>query len=67
MKNGQQYSTQTSTWKLAGEHTENGKNNLHLEKMMFSVWWNYKGIIYFVPCQTINSHKYRQQLDNLKY
>jgi len=42
----------------ADEHTKNGKNNLHLEKMMLSVWWNCKGIIYlliyFVLCLSNN-------------
>lgn len=56
------------TWKQANEHGEPmEKTNLHPQKVMLSVWWDCKGIIYFelLPAgQTINSDKYCQQLDN---
>lgn len=58
------------TWKQTNECAgPMAKDNLHPEKVMLSVWWDCKGIIYFELLsigQTINSDKYCQQLDNLK-
>ena len=38
------------------------------KKVMFSVWWDFKGIVYFEPLPdntTINSEVYWHQLDKL--
>lgn len=45
------------------------KAGLHPKKVMLSVWWDFKGILYYelLPNnQTINSEKYCLQLDQLK-
>ena len=45
------------------------KVGLHSKKVMLSVWWDYKGIIYYelIPDnEMINSDKYCSQLDQLK-
>ncbi|KAL6417162.1 hypothetical protein ACFW04_014667 [Cataglyphis niger] len=45
------------------------KAEIHQKKIMLSVWWDYKGILYFelMPQnQTINSNVYVEQLDKLK-
>jgi len=44
------------------------KAELHQKKIMLSIWWDYKGIVYFelLPRnQTINSDVYCRQLDKL--
>lgn len=44
------------------------KANIHQKKIMLSVWWDFKGVVYFelLPRnQTINSDVYCQQLDKL--
>ena len=43
-------------------------SNIHQKKIMLSVWWNWKGVVYFELLsrnQTINTNVYCQQLDKL--
>ncbi|XP_017791461.1 PREDICTED: histone-lysine N-methyltransferase SETMAR-like [Habropoda laboriosa] len=58
------------TWKMSNERSDPmAKSNLHPEKVMLSVWWDWQGILYFelLPVgQIIHSDKYCQQLENLK-
>lgn len=45
------------------------KQNIHAQKIMLCVWWDFKGIVYYelLPQnQTINSERYCAQLDRLK-
>ena len=45
------------------------KADLHQKKVMISIWWDWKGILYyelFPPNKTINSYVYCEQLDKLK-
>ena len=45
------------------------KAGLHPEKVMFCIWWDWKGVLHheLLPeNQTINSNKYCSQLDQLK-
>ena len=45
------------------------KTNLHPEKIMLSVWWDFQSIIYFEllpPNTTIDCKLYCNQLQNLK-
>ena len=45
------------------------KASLHPKKVMFCIWWDWKGILYHEILwenQTINSSKYCSQLDQLK-
>ena len=44
------------------------KNDLHPKKVVLSIWWNFKGIVYwkFSPRNTTIDAKHCQQLDNLK-
>lgn len=57
------------TWKQSGEHGDAmPKASLHPMKVMLSVWWDCKGIIYFefLPAgEMIDSDKYCRQLTNL--
>ena len=44
------------------------KPDIHRKKVMLSVWWDMKGIIYYEllePKQTINDVRYSQQLRRL--
>ena len=45
------------------------KAGLHPKKVMVCIWWDWKGVLYYqllLENQTINSNKYRSQLDQLK-
>ncbi|XP_014280271.1 uncharacterized protein [Halyomorpha halys] len=45
------------------------KAGLHKKKIMLSIWWDWKGVLYFEllpPNQTINSGVYCVQLEQLK-
>merc|ERR1711911_478491 len=47
----------------------NRKHNLHQEKVMLSIWWDWKGILYFKPfppSRKMKSYVYHEQLDKLK-
>lgn len=58
------------SWCKKGESAQMiSKAGIHQKKVMVSVWWDYKGIIYFDIMQrnkTINSNVYIQQLSNLQ-
>jgi hypothetical protein len=44
------------------------KPDIHGQKVMLSVWWDMKGILYFEllePGQTVNAERYRQQFRRL--
>lgn len=60
----------TKSWCGPGESSQTiGKPDLHPQKVMLSVWWDYKGVVYFelLPRgQTIDSTKYCAQLNKLK-
>jgi histone-lysine N-methyltransferase SETMAR len=48
--------------------TSTPKPDLHGQKVMLSVWWDMKGILYFEllePDQTVNAERYGQQLRRL--
>ncbi|KAL7735182.1 hypothetical protein ACLKA6_014898 [Drosophila palustris] len=57
------------SWSKHGEPTQTtSKADIHQKKVMLSVWWDWKGVVYFelLPRnQTINSDVYCQQLDKL--
>ena len=45
------------------------KTDLHQEKVMLSIWWDWKGILYFKPfppSRKMKSYVYHEQLDKLK-
>ena len=49
--------------------TTTPKAGLHPKKVMLCTWWDWKGVLYYellLENQTINSNKYRSQLDQLK-
>ena len=49
--------------------TATPKADLHPEKVMLCIWWDWKGVLYYELLpenQTINSNKYCSQLDQLK-
>ncbi|GFW42228.1 mariner Mos1 transposase [Trichonephila clavipes] len=56
-------------WSRPGEPTQTtSKVDIHQKKILLSVWWDYKGIIYFellTPNRTINSDVYIEQLTKL--
>ena len=57
------------SWSRPGEPTQTtSKADIHQKKVLLSVWWDYKGIIYFEllpPNRTINSDVYIEQLTKL--
>ncbi|GFV18741.1 mariner Mos1 transposase [Trichonephila clavipes] len=57
------------SWSRPGEPTQTtSKADIHQKKVLLSVWWDYKGIVYFEllpPNQTINSDVYIEQLIKL--
>ncbi|GFU04942.1 mariner Mos1 transposase [Trichonephila clavipes] len=57
------------SWSRPGEPTQTtSKADIHQKKVLLSVWWDYKGIVYFelLPLnRTINSHVYIEQLKKL--
>lgn len=57
------------SWSRQGEQAPTtAKADIHQKKVLLSVWWDYKGIVYFelLPRnQTINSEVYIRQLTNL--
>lgn len=58
------------SWCGPGESSQPvAKPDLHQKKVMLSVWWDWKGILYYeliASGQTINSTKYCAQLEELK-
>lgn len=62
--------TRKRSWSLPGSVPQTvAKAGLHPKKVLLSVWWDWKGVVYYEllqPGQTINSDKYGDQLDNLK-
>ncbi|CAK9803068.1 Histone-lysine N-methyltransferase SETMAR [Anthophora quadrimaculata] len=60
---------QKRSWVMKDEPVQaTSKAEIHQKKIMLSVWWDYKGILYFelIPQnQTINSNVYVQQLAKL--
>lgn len=58
------------SWSKSGEAAQTvAKAGLHPKKVMLSIWWDWKGIVYYEllpPNQTIDSTKYCSQLDKLK-
>jgi histone-lysine N-methyltransferase SETMAR len=58
------------SWCDPGESSQSvAKADLHPKKVMLSVWWDWRGVLYFelLPCgQTIDAKKYCAQLENLK-
>ena len=59
------------SWSRQGERAlTTSKGNIYQKKVLLSVWWDYKGVVYFelLPRnQTINSEVYVRQLTNLNY
>ncbi|GFX27074.1 histone-lysine N-methyltransferase SETMAR [Trichonephila clavipes] len=56
------------SWSRPSEPTQTSKADIHQKKVLLSVWWNYKGIVYFEllpPNRTINSDVYIEQLTKL--
>lgn len=57
------------SWSKRDEPAQSiSKAEIHQKKVMLSVWWDFKGIVYFelLPRnQTINSERYCNQLDKL--
>jgi histone-lysine N-methyltransferase SETMAR len=57
------------SWSKSGETSQRiSKPDIHQKKVMLSIWWDYKGIIYFelLPSnKTIDSNVYCQQLSKL--
>ena len=57
--------------KIVGAHEPaqtTSKAGIHRKKVLLSVWWDYKGIVYFEllpPNRTINSVVYIEQLTKL--
>ncbi|GFU82615.1 histone-lysine N-methyltransferase SETMAR [Trichonephila clavipes] len=52
----------------ASEPTQTSKADIHQKKVLLSVWWDYKGIVYFEllsPNRTISSDVYIEQLTKL--
>jgi histone-lysine N-methyltransferase SETMAR len=53
-----------------GESSQSvAKADLHPKKVILSMWWDWRGVLYFelLPCgQTIDAKKYCAQLENLK-
>ena len=48
---------------------ETPKADLHPEKVILCIWWDWKGVLYFellLESQTINPNKYFSWLDQLK-
>ncbi|GFW76484.1 mariner Mos1 transposase [Trichonephila clavipes] len=60
---------QKRSWSRPGEPTQTtSKADIHQKKVLLSVWWDYKGIVYFellLPNRTINSDVYIEQLTKL--
>ena len=60
----------SSSWVLKGSAPQaTAKAGLHPKKVMLSIWWDMKGVVFFEllePNQTINTAKYCEQLDKLK-
>ncbi|KFM65461.1 Histone-lysine N-methyltransferase SETMAR, partial [Stegodyphus mimosarum] len=57
------------SWSSPGEPTQTtSKAGIHQKKVLLSVWWDYKGIIYYEllqPYRTIHSDVYIEQLTKL--
>ena len=57
------------SWSKRDEHAQlTSKADIHQKKVMVSIWWNFKGIVYFelLPRdKTINSNVYCRQLMKL--
>ncbi|GFX35038.1 mariner Mos1 transposase [Trichonephila clavipes] len=57
------------SWSRPGEPTQTtSKADIHQKKVLLSVWWDYKAIVYFEllpPNRTINSDFYIEQLTKL--
>ena len=57
------------SWSKRHEHAQStAKADIHQKKVMLSVWWDFKGILYFellARNQTINSNVYCRQLMKL--
>nr|KAF6374223.1 hypothetical protein mPipKuh1_009456 [Pipistrellus kuhlii] len=57
------------SWSRPGELTQTtSKADIHQKKVLLSVWWDYKGIVYFEflpPNRPINSDVYIEQLTKL--
>ncbi|GFV03305.1 mariner Mos1 transposase [Trichonephila clavipes] len=57
------------SWSRPGESTQTtSKADIHQKKVLLSVWWDYKGTVYFEllpPNRTINSDVYIEQLTKL--
>ncbi|XP_032688787.1 2-oxoglutarate receptor 1-like [Odontomachus brunneus] len=57
-------------WSKRGEAAQTvAKAGLHPKKVMLSIWWDWKGIVYYellLPNKTIDSTKYCSQLAKLK-
>ena len=44
------------------------KSNIHAKKVLFCIWWDWKGLVYYEllqPGETITAYRYKQQLTNL--
>ncbi|GFY26019.1 mariner Mos1 transposase [Trichonephila clavipes] len=63
------YSKTRESWSRPGEPTQTlSKSDIHQKKVLLSVWWDYKEIVYFEllpPNRTINSDVYIEQLTKL--
>ena len=61
--------THKKQWLDPGQpSTSTPKSDIHRKKVMLSVWWDNKGILYYEllpPRQTVNSDLYKQQLMRL--
>lgn len=59
------------SWLSPGEaSTSTARPNRFGKKTMLCVWWDQKGIVYYEllkPGETVNGHRYRQQLINLNH
>ncbi|CAK9817752.1 Mariner Mos1 transposase [Anthophora plagiata] len=57
------------TWSKDNRPSTVAKPGLHPKKVLLSIWWDWKGVIYYelLPQgETIDSAKYCNQLDQLK-
>lgn len=56
------------TWFKDNKASTVAKSGLHLKKILLSIWWDWKDVIYefFSQGETINSVKYCNQFDKLK-
>lgn len=60
--------TRKRSWRGPGEPTQTSKADIHQKKVLLSVWWDYKRVVYFEllpPNRTIISDVYIKQLTKL--